>query len=78
MRNLESDRLILRNWRISDLENYHKIASNKKVSDLTGFRLKTNKVESLNTLEKFIAVSDDSKWEMKLKELNQLVFGLLN
>jgi ribosomal-protein-alanine N-acetyltransferase len=74
MRNLESDRLILRNWRISDLEDYHKIASNKKVSDLAGFRLKTNKVESLNTLEKFIAVSDDSKWEMKLKELNQLVF----
>ncbi|AQR94045.1 GNAT family N-acetyltransferase [Clostridium saccharoperbutylacetonicum] len=74
MRSLESDRLILRNWRISDLEDYHEISSNKKVSDLAGFRLKTNKVESLNTLEKFIAVSDDSKWEMKLKELNQLVF----
>jgi RimJ/RimL family protein N-acetyltransferase len=74
MRNLESDRLILRNWKISDLEDYHEIASNKKVSDLAGFRLKANKVESLNILEKFIAVSDDSKWEMKLKELNQLVF----
>lgn len=74
MRILESERLILRNWKISDLDDFHAFSSNKKVADLAGFRLKTDKEDSLKSLEKFIATSDDSLWEVKLKELNQLVF----
>jgi len=74
MKILESERLILRNWKISDLDDFHAFSSNKKVADLAGFRLRTNKEDSFKILEKFIAVSDDLSWEVKLKELGQLVF----
>lgn len=73
MKTLESDRLILRNWKVSDLEDFHEFASNKKVADLAGFKLKINKEESLKTLEKFSTISDESNWNAELKELNQLV-----
>ena len=74
MNNLVNEKLILRNWKVSDIDDFHEISSNKKVSDLAGFRLKSSKEDSFNNLERFIAVSDDSKWEVSLKELNQLVF----
>lgn len=74
MKMLESERLILRNWKVSDIDDYHEISSNKKVSDLAGFRLKTSKEDSFKNLERFIAASDDSAWKEKLKELDQLVF----
>lgn len=74
MKILESERLVLRDWKISDLDDFHVISSNKKVSDLAGFRLKTSKEESFNNLKKFIAASDNSNWKVKLKELDQVVF----
>lgn len=74
MKILESERLILRDWNVSDLDDFHEISSNKKVSDLAGFRLKTSKEDSLKSLEQFIAASDDSTMKAKLKELDQVVF----
>ncbi|KGE17656.1 GNAT family N-acetyltransferase [Paenibacillus wynnii] len=74
MKKLESERLILRDWNVSDLVDFHEISSNEKVSDLAGFRLKTSKEDSFKNLEKFIAASDDSTWKVKLKELDQVVF----
>lgn len=74
MKTLESERLILRNWKVSDIEDFHEISSNKKVSDLAGFRLKTSKEDSFKNLERFIDGSDDLQWKVSLKELDQLVF----
>jgi [ribosomal protein S5]-alanine N-acetyltransferase len=74
MKTLESERLILRNWKVSDLDDFHELSSNKKVADLAGFRLKTDKEDSFKNLEKFIAASDDSLWEVELRELDKLVF----
>jgi RimJ/RimL family protein N-acetyltransferase len=71
---LKSERLVLRNWNVSDIDDFHEISSNKKVSDLAGFRLKTSKEDSFKNLERFIDGSDDSKWKVSLKELDQLVF----
>lgn len=59
MKTLESERLILRNW---------------KASDLAGFRPKTDKEDSFKNLQKFIAESDDLLWEVELRELDKLVF----
>lgn len=74
MKTLESERLVLRDWKTSDLDDFHEISSNKKVSDLAGFRLKTNKEDSFNNLKKFIELSDDSICKVKLKELEHVVF----
>jgi RimJ/RimL family protein N-acetyltransferase len=74
MKTLESERLILRNWKVSDIDDFHEISSNKKVSDLAGFRLKTSKEDSIKNLERFIEGSDHLQWKVALKELDQLVF----
>lgn len=74
MKTLESERLILRNWDISDLDDLHEFASNKKVSDLAGFKLKNNKEDSLKNLQMFITASNESLGKNELKELDKLVF----
>ena len=73
MKTIETERLILRNWHISDLDDLHEFASNKKVADLAGFRLRNSKEESLMALQRFITASDDSLWEVELKELDKLL-----
>lgn len=57
---LESERLILRGWYISDLDDLHEFTSNKKVADLAGFKVRNNKEESLQLLQRFIIDSNDS------------------
>lgn len=74
MKVLESERLILRNWYFSDLDDFHEISSNKQVSDLAGFRLKTSKEDSLGNLKMFVEGSDHTTWATELKALDQLVF----
>lgn len=73
MKTLESARLILRNWQISDLDDLHEFASNKKVADLAGFKIKNNKTDSLNILQRFITDSNDSLWEIELKKMDKVV-----
>jgi RimJ/RimL family protein N-acetyltransferase len=73
MKTLESSRLILRNWNISDLNNLHEFTANKKVADLAGFKVRNNKEESLQLLQRFIIDSNDSLWAIKLKEGNKVV-----
>lgn len=74
MKTLESERLILRNWKVSDIDDFHEISSNKKVAELADFRLKTSKEDSFKNLERFIEASDDLQWKVGLKDLNQVVF----
>ena len=73
MNTLESERLILRNWQISDLDNLHEFASNKKVADLAGFRIRNNKDDSLKLLQRFINDSNNPLLKVELKELDKVV-----
>lgn len=73
MRILESDRLILRPWKISDLDDLHEFMSNEKVANLAGFSVKNNKEESLKILKQFIIDSSDSLWAVELKNINKVI-----
>lgn len=73
MKVLESSRLILRNWHISDLDDLHEFISNKKVSDLARFKIRKNKEESLQLLQRFIIDSNDSLWAIELKDVNKAI-----
>lgn len=42
---LESERLLLRPWKLSDLDDLHNITSNSQVAKLAGFRVKKNNKE---------------------------------
>ncbi|MFT8352257.1 GNAT family N-acetyltransferase [Clostridium saccharoperbutylacetonicum] len=70
---LESERLNLRGWYISDLDDLHEFTSNKKVADLAGFKVRNNKEESLQLLQRFIIDSNDSLWAIELKESNKVI-----
>jgi len=40
MKILESNRLILRAWKISDLDDLHEFTSNEEVASMAGFHVK--------------------------------------
>lgn len=73
MRILESNRLILRSWKISDLDDLHEFMSNKKVATLAGFNVKNSKEDTLNILKQFIIDSSNSLWAIELKNLNKAI-----
>ena len=66
MKILDSNRLILRTWNISDLDNVHEFMSNKEVANLAGFNVKNSKEEILNILKQFIIDSYNSLWAIEL------------
>ena len=73
MKILESNRLILRPWKISDLDDLHEFRSNKEVANLAGFNVKNSKEESLNILKQFIIDSYNSLWAIELKNINKAI-----
>lgn len=73
MKILESDRLLLRPWKISDLDDLHEIMSNKEVASLAGFNVKNGKEDTLNILKQFIIDSSDSLWAIELKNINKAI-----
>jgi len=73
MKLLESSRLILRPWKISDLDDLHEFMSNEKVANLAGFSVRNSKEESLKILKQFIIDSSDSLWAVGLKNTNKVV-----
>ena len=73
MKILESNRLILRPWKISDLDDLHEFRSNKEVANLAGFNVKQSKEESLNILKQFIVDSSNSLWAVELKNINKAI-----
>lgn len=73
MKRFESSRLILREWRKSDLNDLHEIMSNEKVAELAGFRVKSNNSETNEVLSKFIQEPDNSIWAIKFKEINKVI-----
>ncbi|WP_315082174.1 GNAT family N-acetyltransferase [uncultured Clostridium sp.] len=73
MKNLESNRLILRPWKINDLDDLHEFTSDKKVAKLAGFNVRKTKKETLNILNQFIIDSLKSLWAIELKECNKAI-----
>lgn len=73
LKSLESSRLILRSWYVSDLNDLHEFVSNKKVADLAGFKVRNNKEESLQLLQRFIIDSNNSLWAIEVKKENKVV-----
>lgn len=73
MKILESNRLILRPWKISDLDDLHEFTSNKEVANLAGFNVKNSKEDSLNILKQFIIDSSNSLWAIELKNFNKAI-----
>ncbi|WP_026896232.1 GNAT family N-acetyltransferase [Clostridiisalibacter paucivorans] len=73
MKILKSNRLILRPWKFSDLDDLHEFTSNKKVANLAGFNVKNSKDESLNILNQFVIDSSSSLWAIELKNSNKAI-----
>ena len=73
MRILQSNRLILRPWKISDLDDLHEFMSNKEVASLAGFNVRNSKEESLNILKQFIVDSSNSLWAIELKNIKKVI-----
>ncbi|MGX4600068.1 GNAT family N-acetyltransferase [Faecalimicrobium sp. JNUCC 81] len=69
----ESNRLILRTWAISDLDDLHEIMSNKSVAHLAGFNARTNLNDSFETLKKFVKEPANSIWAIELKEISKVI-----
>lgn len=74
MRQLESNRVILRPWTSKDLDDLHQCASDEIVAKYAGFNVRKTKKETLKLLNQFIEDSSNSLWAIELKE-NQKVIG---
>ena len=73
MRILEGNRLILRPWNSSDLDDLHEFMSNKEVANLAGFNVKNSKEDTLKILKQFIIDSSNSLWAIELKKNNKAI-----
>lgn len=67
---LETDRIKLRNWKISDAENLYKYASDELVGPLTGWSPHKNVEESKNIIQNFF---NKNTFAIVLKETNEIV-----
>ena len=74
MKTLETGRLILRGWQLSDLDDYHEYAKNPNIGSMAGWKPHTDKEESLAQLKLFIG--NDDAWAIVLKE-NEKTIGHL-
>jgi len=68
---LETERLILRPFKLSDLDDFYEYASVEGVGERAGWPHHKNKEESLSILEMFI--EDDKTFAITLKENGKLI-----
>ncbi|QQK07999.1 GNAT family N-acetyltransferase [Miniphocaeibacter halophilus] len=71
---LETDRLILRSWEITDLEDFYEYASVEGVGELAGWDHHQNIEESKKILDMFI--KDKKVFAIELKENNKVIGSL--
>ncbi|MBO5070350.1 MAG: GNAT family N-acetyltransferase [Roseburia sp.] len=74
MKPLETERLILRPWRMEDAEDLFAYASTPKVGPMAGWKPHENLEETKQILKMFL--EDDDTWALELKE-NHKVIGSL-
>lgn len=73
MKILESNRLLLRAWKISDLDDLHEFTSNEEVARMAGFHVKNTENETLRILKQFIIDSSESLWAIEFKESHKVI-----
>ena len=66
--------MILREWRLNDLDDLYEYAKNPNVGPMSGWEPHSTKEDSLNALKYYIR--NDDRWTIVLKE-NENVIGSL-
>lgn len=74
MKTIETQRLILRGWKLNDLEDFYEYAKNPKVGPLAGWEPHSSKEVSLNVLKTYIQYDD--RWAITLKESGKVIGSL--
>lgn len=71
MKTLETERLILRNWKLSDSKDLFEYAKSELVGPNAGWQPHKNEDESIKIIEKFI--NDDDVYAIELKSENKVI-----
>ena len=71
MKTLETDRLIIRPWKLSDRDDFYEYAKNPNIGSNAGWEPHANKIESKEILEMFI--DKDETWAIVYKENNKVI-----
>lgn len=77
MKRLETERLILRDWRLDDLDDLYEYAKNKSFGVLTGWKPHENKEESAKALDGFISDTKNDRFAIVLKNTGKVI-GAVN
>ncbi|MEG1254934.1 GNAT family protein [Clostridium sp.] len=76
MKILETERLILRPWRLADLDDFYEYAKNTNVGPNAGWQPHENKEKSLEILESFIEKNE--VWAIVNKKNNKVIGSIGN
>lgn len=68
---LETERLILRPWLITDLDDLYEYSKDEQVGSMAGWKPHTSKEDALKALEKYI--TQEYHWAIVLKADNKVV-----
>lgn len=71
MKRIETERLILRNWSIDDLDDFYEYAKSKNIGPSAGWKPHSNKEESKKILMSFIKA--DETWAIEYKENSKVI-----
>lgn len=71
MRDLETERLVLRSWKMEDLDDFYEYAKNLDVGPNAGWKPHACKEESEKILKSFIETADT--WAIELKENHKVI-----
>jgi putative acetyltransferase len=74
MKTIETQRLILRGWRLADLEDLYEYARHPDVGPLAGWEPYASREESFAALKSFI--EEDDRWAIVLKETGKVIGAL--
>lgn len=74
MKRLETDRLILREWKLSDKEDLYEYAKNELVGPNAGWKPHVDIEESLRIIKIFM--EEDAVYAIELKNENKVIGGL--
>lgn len=74
MKNIVTERLILRGWQLEDLDDLYEYAKNPNVGPMAGWEPHSSKEVSLDVLNSFI--ENDEIWAIVLKENGKVIGSL--
>lgn len=71
MKTVETERLVLREWRLEDLDDLYEYAKNPNVGPMSGWEPHLNKEVSQHVLKYYI--ENDESWAITLKENGKVI-----